>query len=165
MELWRQADTLHTRWKVLTGRGGQARVPGSSGNVPPTGREFREGFLEDVARHLGFGGLAGVCEKVGGNCFRQRNSMCKGSEGGEYSPSGELLAVCVGRSLRSGRARRSAEVTRGVEVPGAMCVGLDLALHRMVAGETVSSQGGCSFRERETSAVALQDIGLLVSRC
>lgn len=81
--------------------------------------------------------------------------MCKGSEGGEYGPSWELLAVCVGRSLRSGRAGRSAEVTRGVEVPGAVCTGLDLALHRMVAGEAVSSHGGCSSREREASSVAL----------
>lgn len=84
MELWRQADTLHTRWKVLTGRGGQARVPGSSGNVPPTGREFREGFLEEVARHLGFGGLAGVCEKVGGNWnIPDRGIACAKAQKGE----------------------------------------------------------------------------------
>lgn len=92
--------------------------------------------------------------------------MCKGSEGGEYSPSGELLAVCVGRSLRCGRAGRSAEATRVVEVPGALCVGLDLALRRVAAGEAVSSHPGCFLsRQRETSAVALQDVGLLVSRC
>lgn len=46
-----------------------------------------------------------------------------------------------------------------------MCVGLDLTLCRMVAREAVSPHWGCYSRERETNAVALREIGLLVSRC
>lgn len=100
-------------WKVLTGWGsGEPRVPGSTRKVPHTDRDFREGFLEEVALYLGFGGLAEVCETVGGDWdILDRGTACAVAQKVRIWPVGELLAVYLGRGLRCGWAGLGAGIS------------------------------------------------------
>lgn len=63
-------------------------------------------------------------------------------------------ASSLGRSLRCGRAGLGAVIMWGVEAP---CVGLDVTLCKMAAGEAGSPRWGCCSGVRDTSTVALHE--------
>ena len=63
-------------------------------------------------------------------------------------------AGSLGRGLRCGWAGLGAGIMWGVEAP---CVGLDVTLCRMAAGEAGSPRGGCCSGVRDTSTVALHE--------